>query len=447
MMSCQNSIDDVAPIENREWLPGDDTTNELLLGANAFMRPVSNISDDKLMLFHSGNSFFNQPWVAAPASTKKRDGLGPLFNANSCAACHFKDGRGRPPLNVEEPFLSLLLKLNAHISPKQDFVLGDQLQPHSIAKVPIEGTPSVIYETIDGIYPDGQKYSLIKPTYAIRSGIGSLEKISFSISPRVAPAVFGAGLLEAIPEKTLLSLNDPDDTDGDGISGKLNYVLDRTSGRQVMGRFGWKAEQPTVLQQSAAAFNGDMGITSSLFPKDSCTINQVACNDSIDGGSPEIDDETLKRVSLYVSLLAVPVRKNYASQTIRKGKYLFNDIGCASCHTPRHVTSESQSVLAELRGKTIWPYTDMLLHDMGDGLADQNHKGEILAKEWRTPPLWGIGYYEKVNKHTRLLHDGRARNIEEAILWHGGEGEKSREKFMALSDRERNDLMEFVRSL
>ena len=302
------------------------------------------------------------------------------------------------------------------------------------------------YETITGEFPDGTSYSLRRPTYSILDpAFGPLDP-DVMVSPRVAPVTFGMGLLEAVPEERILALADPEDLDGDGISGRPNMIWDDERQTRVLGRFGWKASQTTVEGQTAGAFHGDIGITSRLFPAENCPAVQVACRQAPNGGAPEVPDERLAKITFYVQTLAVPAMRNSESPEVRHGARLFVEAGCAACHTPRHVTDESYHV-RPLRGQVIFPYTDLLLHDMGEGLADNRPDGQATGREWRTPPLWGIGLVETVNGHTMFLHDGRARSIEEAIIWHGGEARRSRDLFMDMTQEERKALMEFLRSL
>ncbi|MEM6962746.1 MAG: di-heme oxidoredictase family protein, partial [Myxococcota bacterium] len=413
----------------------------------------------------SGNSFFNQPWVQAPASTESRDGLGPLFNSRSCAACHFRDGRGRPPLEPEEPFLGLLLRLSidgqsehdvdqperdvdalGHGQPIAEPSYGLQLQPFSVADVPAEARPEVHYQEIHGTYADGEPYTLLDPTYTISDlSYGPMHE-DLRLSPRVAPAVVGLGLLEAIDQVALLELEDSEDVDGDGISGRANWVWDVVQQTWSLGRFGWKAEQPTVRQQSAAAFSGDIGITTTLFPAEGCTEAQPECDSALSGGAPELSDRLLLRVEVYTRLLAVPMRIRANDPEVLRGKQLFHDAQCASCHVPSYVTG-ADSDLAEVQNQRIWPYTDLLLHDMGEGLSDHRSSFAASGSEWRTPPLWGLGYIEVVNDHNRLLHDGRARGVSEAILWHGGEAQGSKEFFESMPAEDREALVAFINSL
>ncbi len=422
----------------------DDSTRD------AFSRPLPGLSRQEKRLFFVGNSFFNQSWVAAPASTTARDGLGPLFNSRSCAGCHFKDGRGRPPLQEGESPTGLLLRLSVagagdYGAPKPHPIYGGQLQSHAILGVLPEGSLSIHYTEINGQFADGTPYILLMPHYSINApNYGDLPP-DLLISPRVANQMIGLGLLEAIPEAAILANADPADADGDGISGKPNYVWDFLRGEVALGRFGWKANQPTLYQQVAAAFNGDIGITSSLFPDQNCTAQQVECRARRNGGTPEIEEDDLLKVVLYAQALAVPAARDAADPQVQHGKALFAAAGCHLCHTPSFTTGAHP--IAALSGQVIQPYTDLLLHDMGGLLADNRTDYGADGREWRTPPLWGIGLFETVNGHTRYLHDGRARNLQEAILWHGGEAEQSKQYFLQLSQADREALLRFLRSL
>jgi len=442
----------VSTLEPGELRPGGATTNTLLGGRNAFIRPAENITVEHEPAFYTGNSFFNQAWVQAPASTARRDGLGPLFNARSCAGCHLRDGRGRPPERADEPFLGLLLRLSvpgvdAVGGPLPDPNYGGQLQPFALPDVAPEALASVTYEAVEGTYGDGTGYTLSRPAYHIDApAYGPLDP-EVEVSPRVAPQVIGLGLLEAIPEAALRAAADPDDADGDGISGRVNTVWDASAETHVIGRFGWKAEQPTVRQQVAGAFLGDMGITTPVFGAQDCTDAQADCLAARDGGDggPEIDAETFEKVVVYSSLLAVPARREADAAEVLRGKALFGEMGCAACHTPSHRTGEHP--LDEVADQLIWPYTDMLLHDMGPALSDGRPVFDADGAEWRTPPLWGIGLFPAVNDHQRLLHDGRADGVAEAIVWHGGEAEASRERFRLAPAADRDAVVRFVESL
>lgn len=433
-----------------ERYPGGDTTNDLLLGSSAFKKPATNATREHERAFFTGNSFFNSAWVQAPSSTTARDGLGPLFNARSCSGCHLEDGRGRPPEAPDEDFLGVLLRIGtgqraASGAPEGDANYGDQLQNFALEGVPVEGTPRVTYRTEPGEYPDGTAYELLVPTYSIEEpGYGAFDP-DLAISPRAAPIMVGLGLLEAITEDDVLSRADEHDQDDDGISGRPSWVLDPESGERVLGRFGWKAEQPTVRAQTAGAFLGDLGLSTPVHAGTSCTSVELECSERANGGEPEVEPDTFDKVVIYSRLLAVPVRENVEDETVVQGWHLFRQVGCDGCHVPGYTTGPSD--LEEVAEQRIWPYTDLLLHDLGDALGDGRPSFEAEGNEWRTPPLWGIGRIPDVNGHDRLLHDGRARGVEEAILWHGGEAEESQQDFVALDADERNALVRFVESL
>jgi CxxC motif-containing protein (DUF1111 family) len=416
----------------------------------AFTFAVRHLRDDLRSAFFVGNSFFNQNWVAAPASTAARDGLGPLFNTRSCSACHFKDGRGRPP-GPGEPMSSMLLRVGIpgtgpHGGPMPDPVYGDQIQGRAVPNVPGEADVYVDWEEISGSYADGETYSLRRPRYRLENpGYGPFHSKLLK-SGRVAPAMIGLGLLEAVAEADLRALADPEDADGDGVSGKLNRVWNHEARSFAVGRFGWKAEQPDVRQQVAGAFLGDMGITSHLFRGENHTREQYAALASPSGGDPELGDSILDAVVLYSRLLAVPARRNSSDETVRRGERLFREARCNACHVAELHTASDASPM-ELAGQTIRPYTDLLLHDLGPGLSDERPSFEAGGAEWRTAPLWGIGLIQTVNGHQFLLHDGRARGFAEAILWHGGEAEPMREAFRRMPRADRVALLAFLQSL
>ncbi|MFP9113041.1 di-heme oxidoredictase family protein [Flavobacterium sp. RHBU_3] len=448
--ACNNN-EDYHPLtaeEGEQYSGGSVTVANATEEAFGFSAPQ--LTTDQAVDFGVGNSFFRQSWVSAPSSTTARDGLGPFFNAISCAACHFKDGRGRPPGFDGEMATGLLMRLSlpgsdAYGAALVDPVYGHQLQDLAILGQTVKGTYTITYTTITETLADGTVISLQKPTYNINNlGYGSLAP-GILISPRVANQTIGLGLLEALDEQTILALADENDANGDGISGRANYVYDVMSGTTVLGRFGWKANQPNIRQQVAAAFVNDMGITSYVFPNEICPPG-VDCDAIPNGGSPEISNENLDKVVLYSQTLSVPIRRNFDEQNVLRGKKIFNDINCAACHTPKLQTGNSHAIAA-LRNQTIRPYTDMLLHDMGDALSDNAPDFLATGNEWRTQPLWGIGLINTVNGHTRLLHDGRAHNVTEAILWHGGEAQQSKEKFKQLTAKEREDLLAFINSL
>ena len=439
LLGCSGSTEPIqASVEPGEWLPGGETTNTRMLGANAFLMPAQNLTIENELAFYGGNAFFNQGWVVSPASTEARDGLGPLFNARSCSGCHFRDGKGKPPEEGEGPFVGLLLKLSVPgpNGPIPHPVYGDQLQDQASPEVPVEGIPHITWTETKGEYADGTQYSLVSPSFTIESlAYGPLGD-DLMTSPRIAPHMIGLGLLEAIPEDRLKSL----EANGNG---RIHW-LDTDDGPQA-GRFGWKASTPSVEIQTAAALSGDMGLTSHLIPMDDCTEEQVECLDAINGGEPEVTERIFDRMVLYSSTIAVPARRKADKPHILRGKSLFNRIGCADCHTPSHTTGEGS--IPELSNQLIWPYTDMLLHDMGEALADNRPSGDAAPSEWKTPPLWGLGLMPDAAGHSRYLHDGRARSIEEAILWHGGEAQPVTDEFINLSCDDREDLLAFVEDL
>ena len=418
---------------------------------NAFAQPAPGLEREQELLFFVGNSFFNQNWVTAPASTTARDGLGPFFNARSCASCHFKDGRGRPPERPGESGTGLLLRLGLpgralDSSYLPDPSYGGQIQDHAIEGLSPEAALIVEGEELSRKFPDGTAYTLWRPSYRLdKLGYGELDSLVM-MSPRVAPQMIGMGLLEAIPEKDILSWSDPDDDDGDGISGRPNWVWDESTEGRALGRFGWKANQPSVLQQTAVAFLEDIGITTSLFPEENCVDTQLDCQEAPRGGRPEIENDDLMKVVLYASSLAVPAMRDANDSQVVEGFLLFDEIGCSGCHRPSALTGIHPTIPA-LSAQTIFPYTDLLLHDMGEELADGRPDFEATGNEWRTPPLWGIGLFQTVNDHTYYLHDGRARDLMEAILWHGGEGEAARERFVDLPRARREALLRFLEAL
>jgi CxxC motif-containing protein (DUF1111 family) len=434
--------------EGEQWSGGETTVfNE---SVNAFGEAAPNLAGDKDLFFVTGNAFFKRNWVTAPASTEDLDGLGPLFNARSCSSCHNLDGKGAPPESPDEQPVSLLFRLSRPApdgtGAKPDEHYGGQFNPNSILGVKPEGEVEVRYREIRGEYPDGTAYSLRKPIYTFKNLNYGEFPDDIMISPRIAQHLVGLGLLEAIDEQTLQAMADPDDSDGDGISGRINYVYDYFSKQMEVGRFGWKANQPSVRQQTAVAFREDIGLTSRQFPDELCAELQADCKKAPSGGEPELTGDILDRVTLYTQLIAVPARRNWNDPDVLRGKRTFHNIGCASCHVPK-LTTGLHEEHPELSNQTIYPYTDLLLHDMGESLADNAPDGKATGREWRTPPLWGIGLVETVSGHTYFLHDGRARNLEEAILWHGGEAEQSNQLFRELNKEERDNLIKFLNSL
>ncbi|AGA85722.1 di-heme oxidoredictase family protein [Stutzerimonas stutzeri] len=433
------------------------TTTVMRFDQNAFSMPSANLAPTRRLDFSVGNSFFRNPWVIAPASTTARDGLGPLFNTNACQNCHIKDGRGHPPAPDAASAVSMLVRLSIPAGPEHAEVVrergiapepsyGGQLQDMAVPGVAPEGKVRLRYSSERVQFADGTEIELRKPIIELSElGYGDMQPDT-QMSLRIAPPMIGLGLLEAIPEEALLANADPDDRDGDGISGRPNRVFDQTTRQTVMGRFGWKAGQPSLNQQNADAFFNDMGLSSSLLSGSSCTERQTECRAMPDGGEPEVSDNILAQVLFYTRNLGVPARRNVGDPQVLAGKTLFHRAGCQSCHVPQFTTA-ADAAEPELANQLIRPYTDMLLHDMGEGLADHRPEFEASGREWRTAPLWGIGLTQTVSGHSQFLHDGRAHNLLEAILWHGGEAEKARQVVLGFNQEERNALLSFLESL
>jgi CxxC motif-containing protein (DUF1111 family) len=426
-----------------ERLSGGATT-VFLSDETAFGQAAPNLSPASLRKHDAGDEAFAAEF-AARASMGVPGGLGPIFHHVACEGCHVGDGRGKPELD-EKGFNGLLLRLSqmgvdAHGGGLPIMGFGGQLQDQAIAGVRPEGKFSIAYTEQAGAFGDGTPFSLRAPRYVIQNTYLPLPA-NVQVSPRIASPVFGLGLLEALDEQTIVAGADPNDRNNDGISGKANYVWDVKSQKIVLGRFGWKANQPSLLQQNAAAFNGDMGVTTSLFPDES-SAGQIQ---AIPAHAPEVDDRTLDAVVHYTQTLGVPARRNLADAAVQRGKLVFENAKCAACHTPSLRTGTLQG-LPEVSNQQIFPYTDMLLHDMGEGLADNRPDFAATGREWRTTPLWGLGLTATVNKHTFLLHDGRARNVMEAILWHGGEAQASRDYVRRLAKDDRDALLAFLSSL
>jgi CxxC motif-containing protein (DUF1111 family) len=429
---------------------GGDTTVKST-SVDAFSLPAKNASSAHRRAFVVGNSFFKENWIPRPSSVPSRQGLGPFFNAPSCSSCHIKDGRAAPPADENEEPVGLLVRVSVpgrdpQGGPKPVPSYGDQLQPHAIPQLKGEAKVRISYEKIPGRYPDGKSYELLRPRILLSELAYGAMPDGVMTSARVGPQVIGMGLLEAIREEDLLALEDSQDADGNGISGRANRVWDRGAKRLRVGRFGWKANQPTVHQQNFSAFHGDMGITSAEIGVENCAPEQTDCHRQSTQPEPEISPKLLTQVTIYTKLLAVPARRNVGNARVLEGRDSFQKIGCAQCHVSTFVTGVDPD-FPENSGQKIHPYTDLLLHDMGEGLADGRPDFLAQGSEWRTPPLWGVGLIKTVNGHTRLLHDGRARSVEEAILWHDGEARASRDGFTRLNASQRKNLVDFVESL
>ncbi len=440
--------------ENFEALPGGAATSRKIVNQDAFSQFSANLSFEDQGRFKLGNALFRKLWVSSPSSTQASDGLGPLFNARACQSCHLKDGRGHPPEqnpDATSMFLRLAREAEGQVTP--DPVYGGQLQDLAVPGIKGEGRMAISYQEQTVTLGDGSVASLRKPSYSVTDlGYGPLDPAT-TLSPRVSPQMIGLGLIEQVHPADILARADPDDADGDGVSGRVSWARDPVTGAAIIGRFGHKASTPTIRQQSADALAGDIGVSSPDAPRHygDCTKAQTACLAAANGvqprlGDTEAPDPVIDLITYYSQHLAVPARRDVGDATVLAGKKLFYDLGCASCHAPKYVTRKDASDPA-LRFQLIWPYTDLLLHDMGEGLADGQHVGDASGTEWRTAPLWGIGLTRIVNGHTFFLHDGRARNLTEAILWHGGEAQAARDGFAGLAKTEREALLKFVESL
>ncbi len=437
------------------------------------------ISPNRVERFNKGNQFFEQPWQVAGQEPLNQNGLGPLFNNNACQNCHVRDGRGQAPDGVEIGFDTLLFRTsksvysydeqvqmeNGELTNVPDQSFGGQLQHQAIESVDHEVNFDVVYTSRIVEFSDGYTVTLRQPIWHFDEVPNDyLINDDTVFSARVAPSMIGLGLLQLIDESDIQKLADENDANGDGISGRINLVWSHIEEKPVLGRFGWKASLPNLTEQAAAAFHQDMGLTNRFHRQESCLSHQMTCtyaasgtNETADDIDYEVGDEVLADVAFYSHHLAVPVRARAYDENVQNGKAIFNQIGCQNCHVAQFTTGESDEH-PELSKQVIFPYTDLLLHDMGPDLADfSRHNGPAPAQaltdfratthEWRTPPLWGIGRAKQVNPDVTFLHDGRATTIMEAILWHGGEAEQSKQRVLSLTATEREQLMAFLNDL
>ncbi len=464
ILGVTGPAEDFTAPERFEELSAGAATVRVRNSSDAFSDPSNNITFDGELRFKVGNGLFRKIWVSSPSSTLASDGLGPLFNARSCQRCHIKDGRGHPPEGPDYKSVSMFLRVSipdevAQISEIEEYLgttpdptYGTQLQDFSLPGIPAEYRLQIDYEEIPLTLSGGAAASLRAPTYtAADLGYGPLHPQAM-LSPRVAPQMIGLGLLEAIPAADILAGADPDDADGDGISGRANIVWSAEFDMPMLGRFGHKAGMPTIREQSAGAFASDIGISNPIFadPFGECTTIQDACQTAPHGAGDdrefEIDGEGLDLVTFYSRNLGVPARRDVDAPEVLRGKEVFHNTGCASCHTPKFVTHRLEDQ-PEQSFQLIWPHTDMLLHDMGEGLADNRPEARATGREWRTAPLWGIGLTGRVSGHTYFLHDGRARSLLEAILWHGGEAQIARDTVTQMPPEDRAALITYLESL
>ncbi|MGD9545812.1 MAG: di-heme oxidoredictase family protein [Methylocystis sp.] len=407
--------------------------------SEAFTRPIEGLDGEYAASFRKGGGIFRQAWVIGPSQDHPDFvGLGPLYNRLSCIACHVKNGRGVAPDSENGVARTMAARLSvegkdAHGGPRVHPDYGAQLNPEGVAGVAGEGQAVVEYDEFDVAFPDGGKITLRRPTLSFRhlayGPLGPGTKTSL----RNAPPVFGLGLLEAVGEAEILS-----------GKGRANFVFNVETGGTTLGRFGLKANQPSLRQQIANAFVEDIGITSSLFPAENCAETQSGCRRA--ASPPELTDAQLDAVVGYVRALAPPARRNLEDARVTDGEGLFHRIGCSDCHRDALHIADFPPQPA-LNGVEIHPYTDLLLHDMGDALADRREDFEAGPRDWRTPPLWGLGLAGKSGDGANFLHDGRARTPAEAILWHGGEAQAAADAFRRLPERQRDALLAFLNSL
>ncbi|WP_020592560.1 di-heme oxidoredictase family protein [Kiloniella laminariae] len=456
-----------AKAEKFEQKQAGSTTSTRVINSDAFSHFSENLSFEGERDFKLGNGLFKKIWVSSPSSTRASDGLGPLFNARSCQRCHLKDGRGHPPESNEDIATSMFLRLSVPPRTEEDKAAissgrlqripeptyGGQLQDQATPGLPAEGRMLISYREEPIELSGGETATLRHPSYSVGELAYGPMADDVMLSPRIAQPMIGLGLLEAIHEGDILALADPDDLNKDGISGKPSMVLNPGDTQKQLGRFGWKASNSSVRHQSANAFAGDIGISTPdvLAHWGDCTTGQKTCLEQPNGvqanlGTSEAPDPVLDLVTFYSRNLAVPARRDVNDPVVLAGKKVFYTTGCASCHQPKFVTRRD-AAQKELQFQLIWPYSDLLLHDMGDALADGRPVGDATGREWRTAPLWGIGLTQTVNGHSYFLHDGRARSLLEAVLWHGGEAQVARDKVIAMPPEDRKSLIRFLESL
>jgi CxxC motif-containing protein (DUF1111 family) len=435
-------------IDEKAWLGGRTTLpyNYTDEPDNHFMQMATNIAGDNAQPFVLGRRVLHTNFINGvhdepdnPVWTENMGKGGPNYVNVTCNSCHIRNGRGATP-EAGKPLYNMVVKVgdaNGNPHPK----LGAVLQPQSVGGK-VEGYA--------GILTWVESNGLRKPAYTFEGG-----PVPTHYSVRATPQLVGMGLLEAVPETAIESLEDPDDADGDGVSGRKNIVNDPRTGEPRVGRFGWKGGKASLAHQIAGAFNTDMGVMTSLLPKPDCGSEQTGCGET----GNEIADSSFQHLVTYISLLGVRARRAYQDPVALQGEALFAGAGCAVCHVPTLKTGPHHPK-AELRDQTIHPYTDLLLHDMGPGLADNLPEGQATGSEWRTPPLWNIGlspcvtggvvgpFQKQVcSPDANYLHDGRARTLEEAILWHGGEADNAVRKFKAMSPTEVSALVKFLGTL
>ena len=417
---------------------------------NHFMQMATNLSPHNAQAFVRGRRVHHTDMLDGTHDESVENGIyteltklsGPNYVNRSCDSCHKRNGRAQVA-EIGVPLDKWVFKVAAADGSEDPFI-GSVLQPYTVdANAKSEGSVSIAQwlESAD---------KLRRPVFAF-SGQKPAQ-----FSARIAPQLVGLGLLEAIPEQTILAFEDVNDSNGDGISGKAQIAIDPITGQKRLGRFGWKAAATSLKHQISAALNTDMGVMTSVLPKPDCGAMQKGCGNE---NGPELSDDHLADLTKYISLLGIRARRDIDDADALRGEVLFGSIGCTGCHRAELTTSKFHP-LAELRNQVIHPYTDLLLHDMGPGLADHLSEHEATGAEWRTTPLWGLGLsacvtggvagefqHRTCTPHHDYLHDGRARSIEEAILWHGGEGEVSKKVYAALPATDQAAVLKFLGTL
>lgn len=415
----------------------------------AYTLPGPLLDAQQVQLFANGRQEFHQRWVVIPSSGGKW-GRGPVSNAEICIDCHVNNGRGHAPDSPLESIGSMVVRLSLpgegeHGGPRPHPNYGEQLQNQGeLGRVKAEGDARIEWLDREEPLSDGTPVLLRAPRLVISNlNYGPLGT-DILTSLRIAPPVFGSGLLDAVPESQVLE--NAQRQQSLGLNGRPNYVWDAEKQATAIGRFGWKASQATLKQQDAAAFLNDMGVTTRVFMRNNCTEIQVACQKSPSAMIPEQQDRPFNELLFYTRALAVPARRRALEANVIRGERIFAEARCAACHLPEMQTGDYPA-LPGLGHQVIHAYTDLLVHDMGEGLADGRPDFGAGPRDWRTPPLWGIGLSKQVNGNAALLHDGRARNLTEAVMWHGGEAQSAREAFRTMPAPDREALLAFLNSL
>lgn len=433
---------DLPNISERTYAGG--ATTVFSVNSKAYSAPAENLTEADNLRHDEGDAMFEVTFVSDPS--QPYHGLGPIYNSNSCISCHPGDGRAAFPTDLVRSrgfFMRVSLPgADSNGSPIPVPGFGTQVQNHAITGFKPEGTFGVSYTDSIVNFKDGTKVTLKVPHYTL-TGVSATVPPNILISPRTSMPIYGLGLLEFIPEADLKALEDVEDKNKDGISGKINYVWDGVHKRTMVGRFGWKANTATLLDEAAGSFSGDLGVTNHYYPIEIGKGQAFSDDGNTDGD--QMTKDQVDATEFYLRTLAVPAARNMNKKSVRNGARIFEGIGCAKCHVAKQRTLAAP--INALANQTFYPYTDMLLHNMGPALADRRPDFLADGYEWRTRPLWGIGLQEIASGHTNFLHDGRAKNITEAILWHGGESERSKAIFLKLKKKEREDLLEFLNSI